>query len=160
MFGSFLLFSIWETIKDKVIASYFLIIGAIPSTISVSVVLFGFWGTIDVTGMHLRIVETKKCMNHLPAPIYVNDIYASLPWINSSEHSFVLAATYYYKDAFGDIFEGGGVDGLIKNGFFKTIVLPSDGQRIVLDSTIFKEHYEKKGIKDCENFTIYLNKVG
>lgn len=89
----------------------------------------------------------KRLMDTLPKPIlFEKDNIANLPWINRSPQNFILATTYYYKDAYGDKFEHGGVEGLMQSGYFNTVVdqdypVSDLKERYRLADSVFENNY-------------------
>lgn len=70
--------------------------------------------------VHLAV---KEKLSHLPAPVFVSETYANLPWVQPFEPHFVLAYAYDYDRAAGVPYEDGGWEGLAGAGYFGTIVM-------------------------------------
>ena len=98
VFGAFLLFSLWDTLKEATWPSVAVSLGAAVTIAGIAAVFFGIRGNADSTASHASIIATKACLSDLPRPVFANNGFADLPWINPSRPSFVLASTYYYKD--------------------------------------------------------------
>ena len=69
-----------------------------------------------------RYESLRSCLETLPSPVYVDDRYANLPWINRGPEFFVIPFGYYEQKAEGDSFEGGGIEGLLASGYFRSAV--------------------------------------
>lgn len=61
----------------------------------------------------------------LPGPILVDERFGNLPWIQRKPPHFVYAYTYWFDRAAGKTYSKGGLGGLIRSRYFKTIVLRS-----------------------------------
>ncbi len=70
--------------------------------------------------VHRAVAEKLR---HLPGPVFVADVYADLPWVQHLSPNFVIAGTYSFDQAAGVPFEGGGVEGLMRVGYFGTLVV-------------------------------------
>ena len=103
-----------------ILPAVFLQVGAIAAVIS------GFYGIISLRSMDERMRAVHACIVDSPRPIYASDMYLSLPWMTPGSPSFVLAFGHWQDRARGIEYERGGVGGLIDDGYFATLVLPSD----------------------------------
>ncbi len=74
---------------------------------------------------HQSMLALQSCIAHLPQPVFVINHYGALPWMNPSPHTFVLAYNYWNDRQKGLPFEHNGIGGLIENGYFNALILPS-----------------------------------
>ncbi|MGE3319432.1 MAG: ArnT family glycosyltransferase [Candidatus Berkiella sp.] len=81
--------------------------------------------TVHLTEQHQAMQALQKCIATLPAPIFVINHYGALPWMNPSSQSYVLAYNYWNDRKDGIPFEQNGIGGLIQQGYFNALVLPS-----------------------------------
>ena len=92
---------------------------------SVGIVL-SHGGLANISKQHEEQLALKQCLSHLPQPIFVVNHYGSLPWMNPSPISFVLAYNYWSDRHANRAFEHNGIGGLIQQGYFNTLVLPKN----------------------------------
>lgn len=92
-------------------------------------ILTNRFGQLNLKPASAKYNQLIPVMNLHDKPLLVaGDNYANLPWINKSPQHFVLATTYYYKDKYGDKFEYDGVEGLMKKGYFATLITSTSKQ--------------------------------
>lgn len=110
-------------------------------------IMAGKFGQIDRRPSAKQYETAKRLMDTLPKPIlFGKDNIANLPWINKSPQNFILATTYYYKDAYGDTFEYGGIEGLMQSGYFNAVVdpdypVPDLKERYRLADSVFENNH-------------------
>lgn len=85
-------------------------------------VIAGVNGVTSQRAMHDRVVMMQSCLATLPQPIFVNDMNLSLPWITPSDQHFLLSFYYHVDRSGGREFEADGIGGLIKAGYFESLV--------------------------------------
>jgi hypothetical protein len=115
--------------------------------------LLGKIGRVSLFEQHRTLSQLKECVQSLPQPVLVYDRfdhYASLPWMNPAQLHFVRATTYYYTYEFPEehVYQYGGIDGLIKRGYFQAVVyehqplyktpLPNSTQVLLRECTAFE----------------------
>ncbi|MEX0694528.1 MAG: hypothetical protein WD075_08805 [Rhodospirillales bacterium] len=86
-------------------------------------VLAGVIGVLDGTKTHRQWVDTARCINQLPKPIFTEGTYLSLPWMTESAEPFVLSYTYSRARKSGIPHEKDGIGGRINNGEFATLAI-------------------------------------
>ena len=59
---------------------------------------------------------------HLPGPVLVSERYSNLPWVQPFPPHFVLGPTYGSDRDAGMVYEHGGWEGLLAEGYFGTVV--------------------------------------
>jgi hypothetical protein len=74
----------------------------------------------------LRFRNVAEKLSHLPAPAFVILPYGNLPWVQPASPHFVLGYTYYADRQAGVRMEGGGWEGLARDGYFQTLVVDQD----------------------------------
>jgi len=110
---------------------------------------------ISIQAQHAQHERLYQCMLNAPQPILVLNHYAALPWMNPSQHSFVLAYNYWRDRSQGVLFENNGIGGLIANGYFNTLVIPKEiGETL---DTANLENYQRIS-ELCGNYAILLKK--
>jgi hypothetical protein len=72
---------------------------------------------------HDKHVAEARCLRGLAGPVFTADPYLGLPWMTAPEPRFVLLHSYHRDRAAGHWFERDGVAGLIRDGYFASIVL-------------------------------------
>lgn len=100
-----------------------MILGWGTASVAVSTVLFGFNGITSLQSQHERHTAIQACLQKMPLPVYVPNMYASLPWINLSDPPIVLSWNYRLERRLGLEFERDGVGGLINDGHFESLLL-------------------------------------
>ena len=98
--------------------------GWVLHTVLVAAVLAGLLGTTSVRATHDLYAAARPCLDGLSRPLFVADLYLSLPWMTPGNAPFVLAFGYHRDRARGRPFAFGGVGGLIESGHFATLALP------------------------------------
>lgn len=94
--------------------------------VAVLAVVGGVTGSLSVRFMHDTHAAAKACMDAQPRPLYIRNHYLSLPWLNPDSPAFVLAYHYFEDREDGRTFERGGIGGLIRDGYFASMLLPED----------------------------------
>jgi hypothetical protein len=92
-------------------------------SLAVGAVLAGFIGTVAVPDFHPLLMRQKACLNTLPRPLFVDNIYLSLPWMTPGNPHFVLFYGYQTDRANGIKHTRGGIGGLISEGYFAALAL-------------------------------------
>ncbi|MDP6883169.1 MAG: hypothetical protein QF830_03445, partial [Rhodospirillales bacterium] len=92
--------------------------------LAVLAVLGGLAGVLSVRPTHDHLMRNKACLDPAPRPLFVADIYLSLPWMTPGTPSFVLGYGYQTLRAEGRDMERGGIGGLIEEGYFAALALP------------------------------------
>lgn len=86
-------------------------------------ILTGKTGQLDLRSASKRYEHLKSIIKSSKKPLLVeNDNYGNIPWINDSKENFIIASTYFYKQEYGEKFERDGFEGLMKEGYFATII--------------------------------------
>lgn len=80
----------------------------------------------DYRDQDLRYRTVAEKLSHLPAPAFVILPYGNLPWVQPVSPHFVLGYTYQVDRDAGVPMEGGGWEGLARDGYFGTLVLVQD----------------------------------
>ena len=62
----------------------------------------------------------------LEAPVLVDERFDNLPWIQRKPPHFVYSFAYWFDRMAGKTFASGGLGGLIRQHYFKTIVLRNE----------------------------------
>lgn len=70
-------------------------------------------------------IQLQRSLAKLPGPVLVTDRHHNLPWIQPHAPQFVVAYGYPADRQNGQIYEGGGIAGLLAAGYFKTVVTPA-----------------------------------
>ena len=109
---------------DRRLAVDALSLGWVVQGVAVIAVLGGLAGVLSARSTHEHLMRNKACLDTLARPLYVADIYLSLPWMTPGTPPFVLGYGYKAMRAAGRPMERGGVGGLIEDGYFATLVLP------------------------------------
>ncbi len=109
--------------EDSFILSSSVALAGILFVTSVGVVL-SHGGLASIRKQHEDNIALQQCLSHLPQPIFVVNHYGSLPWMNPSPISFVLAYNYWSDRSANRPFEHNGIGGLIHQGYFNALVLP------------------------------------
>jgi hypothetical protein len=101
----------------------FLIFGWTVHAVALMMVLTGHARVLSVYPKHCNTVRAQRFIERLPKPLFVDDKYLSLPWMNPSV-PYVFTNWSYKKDReSGVLFKDGGIGGLIKRDHYKTLLL-------------------------------------
>jgi hypothetical protein len=128
--------------------------GWATAAVAVFSVLFGFFGVTSVQDSHERLSAIKTCLHQMPTPVYNQGMYASLPWMNPSKVPIVLSWNYRLERKLGKPFERGGVGGMVRDGYFKSLLV-LEGARELDGGSL--AGYRDTGRK-CAGFSILLRK--
>ncbi|KIL97809.1 hypothetical protein CCC_00870 [Paramagnetospirillum magnetotacticum MS-1] len=122
--------------------------------VACALVIGGVTGSNGVSHLDRRYGEQRPCVAQLPSPMYAFDPYLALPWMHADGPYFVLAYQYAMERAAGRSFERGGIGGLVGEGYFASVVLPT-GMPAEIDGTPLAERYrlDRRG---CAGLDIYL----
>lgn len=86
------------------------------------IVLMGIKGKVSKRYEHQEMLELTKCSSALPQPIFSQNPYFNLPWMIHGD-SFYLSPLYVIENDREKRYEQGGIEGLIKEGFFASLIL-------------------------------------
>jgi len=103
-------------------------IGWLLHGLAICLVLGGVTGVLSTRPQHVSMSSVSKCLieKNLPDPVFIASPYLSLPWMVPAEQHFVVQTNYRWDKPGGVEMEGGGIGGLIDQGYFATIVIPGD----------------------------------
>ena len=103
-------------------------IGWLLHGLAICLVLGGVTGVLSTRPQHVSMSSVSKCLieKNLPDPVFIASPYLSLPWMVPAEQHFVVQTNYLWDKPGGVEMEGGGIGGLIDQGYFATIVIPGD----------------------------------
>ncbi len=101
-------------------------LGWAANIVAMGVVLFGLRGVVSVMPLHDLTIARKDCADRLPKPVFIGNAYLSLPWMNPGEHNFVISYNYFNERSAGLEFERGGIGGLIKDGYFASLLIDKE----------------------------------
>ncbi|MDA1024286.1 MAG: hypothetical protein O2817_13245, partial [Proteobacteria bacterium] len=112
----------------QVTVSLPLSIGWLLHGLAVCLVLGGATGILSTRPQHVSMSSVSKCLmkKKLPGSVFIGHTYLSLPWMVPAEHHFVVQTNYRWDKPGGVEMEGGGIGGLIDQGYFATIVINGD----------------------------------
>ncbi|NQV83958.1 MAG: hypothetical protein HQ494_09075 [Rhodospirillales bacterium] len=102
-------------------------LGWLGNLIAVSSVFVGLQGVLSTRHMHDSMTAAAGCLNQqsLSDSLFISNPYLSLPWMVPARQHFVIHYNYPMDRASGVSMEGGGVGGLIDDGYFATLILPA-----------------------------------
>ena len=114
-------------------------LGWLGNLVAVVSVLAGLQGVLSTQYMHDSMMATAQCLKRqeLSESLFLSNSYLSLPWMVPAKQHFVIHYNYPMDRASGVSMEGGGVGGLIDDGYFATLVLPAGS----------KDGYDGSGLK-------------
>jgi hypothetical protein len=99
-----------------------LVLGWVANAVAVILVLFGVKGVLSVREQHDLYMTTSECAMQLPKPVFIDDSYLSLPWMNPGKENFMVSWAYPVERRRGIEFERGGIGGLISEQYFGSLV--------------------------------------
>lgn len=105
---------------------YTMLLGWGTAAAAILSVFLGFFGVLSIQSDHDRLSAIKACLQPMPTPVYNQDMYASLPWMNPSEPPIILSWNYRLERKMGLPFERGGVGGLVESGYFVSLLIPEN----------------------------------
>lgn len=122
-------------------------------TIAISL---GKVGKVSLRDQNVILTQIRNCVTQLPQPVLTYDQYdhySSLPWINPAQLNFVRATTYGYVYQYPDkhSFQYGGIDGLINQGYFQSIVYQTQPYSKVL----LPNGSVLTGVAECEGLEVW-----
>jgi len=127
-------------------------VGWAVQSIAILLVIFGFKGIVSVAKNHDEAIAYQSCIGTPEQPIYVGHSYYALPWMTPNAEHTVLAFGYFADRVRGVEYQYGGIGGLIDDGFFEILLLPSGYAGKYDGSTL--SQYRKTGAT-CGNFIVY-----
>lgn len=139
--------------NSKLLTASIGLAGVLSTTAIIVVLANGSLATIQA--QHANNVAFKQCLHHFPQPIFVMNSYGALPWMNPSPISFVLAYNYWQDRSDNRPFEHNGIGGLIQQGYFQTLILPSTYSTSFDGATLSNYEYQTK---DCAGYSVFIHK--
>ncbi len=85
-------------------------------------ILFGIKQHVSLRFQHKAYSELLKCTESLPRPVFSQTPYLNLPWMLGGEN-FVIVDQRLVGDEHKGVYERGGIRGLIREGYFATLLL-------------------------------------
>lgn len=154
-----LIYKVWalanlkELISDKGIKliGFGLILGWAVTGLATASVIAGVNGVISQRAMHELVAQKQPCLAALPQPVFVNDMNLSLPWITPSDENFLLSFYYHSDRDGGRVFESDGIGGLIKDGYFASLVFEKPVATFDGASLVQYQHQPAT----CGSWTVY-----
>jgi hypothetical protein len=108
----------------------------------------------NTDSIHRAVAEE---LTHLPAPVFVTEAYADLPWVQRVAPHFVFGYEYEADRAAGVQFEGGGWEGLARDGYFGTLVTDRGSS---LDPALMKKYELVGEYKDADTDYKFYRRIG
>ncbi len=129
-------------------------LGWLANLVAVGSVLAGLQGVLSTRYMHDSMTATAECLNRqgLSQSVFISNSYLSLPWMIPARQHFVIHYNYPMDRASGVAMQGGGVGGLIDDGYFATLVLPAESNNR-FDGSELKRYRSRAQI--CPGLLIY-----
>ncbi|MDA1089166.1 MAG: hypothetical protein O3A85_02470 [Proteobacteria bacterium] len=159
VFSYFLTFAalaiiVWAGRREMVSGAFagILALGWVGNLAATGSVLLGFKGVVSVRPYHESLVAAKPCLKYLREPFFIANPYLALPWITPSKQPFVMHLNYPFDRAAGIKMEGGGVGGLIDQGYFATLALDK-GRNGHFDGSNLKRYRSRPEV--CAGLIIY-----
>jgi hypothetical protein len=131
------------------------VLGWLASAAASGSVLTGMQGVISNRGWHDNHVAEARCLRGIAGPVFTFDPYLALPWMTAAEPRFLLLHSYSRDRAAGRWFERDGVGGLIREGYFASIVL-GKGMAPAYDGARLDRYVLTTA--DCAGLDIYRRK--
>ena len=126
-------------------------------------IILGLKGNVSKKYEHEQNVRLLQCTQPLPRPVYSQTAYLNLPWMLGEKGSFVPGYTYWVEKDRGDRYERGGIEGLIKEGYFGGLVLERakaaelSGAPFLAENAL--KHYVEQKSSDCPStHAVFINK--
>jgi hypothetical protein len=131
LLGTLWVVQMWGDLQNRPLVAVAFAAGLSFQLLAVTLVLTGRAGVIADADEQQRHSQLAEALDPLPAPVLVGERFGNLPWIQRKPPHFVYGYTYFFDRAAGRQYERGGLAGLIREHYFKTIVLrnpnvPSD----------------------------------
>jgi len=115
-------------------------------------IFLGYKGVLSVYPQHVDFMKKQKCIERFPKPLFVDNMYLSLPWMNPSEPYIFGNALYMISAEADDLYDFDGFGRLIKEGHYKTLFLNEKLKTFFgADLSGYKILPEK-----CEGFYVYI----
>jgi hypothetical protein len=131
--------------------------GWLAAAAASATVLAGWNGVLSVRDWDSRHRAEIDCVRDLPPPLLpLSNPYLSLPWLYPHGPHFNLFYNYPRDRAAGRWFERGGVGGLIREGYFGTVLIGPGGEP-VFDGASLTEKYRPLRTS-CTTLTPYVRK--
>lgn len=103
--------------------------GWVTNAVAILIVLGGVRGVVSIAGVENYYQEGRACVAKMPKPVFVEEFYLELPWINPSRPVVYPAYNYAFQRRQGYTFERDGVGGMIRDGHFKALMLKKPDAR-------------------------------
>ena len=86
------------------------------------VIFFGIKGEVSKRYEHQQILALSQCTATLSKPFFSQTVYLNLPWMQRGE-PFIPGYTYWAEKNRRERYEKGGIEGLINEGYFASLLL-------------------------------------
>jgi hypothetical protein len=114
------------------------VVAAALILIDVSLIFTGRQGAIHCRDPRQSYEHLANYLATRPGPVFVEDTYGDLPWISPTSPHFVVAYNNGPDQHAGVPFERGGWQGLLKQGYFSTVVTEAGSDAV---SAIIPDRY-------------------
>ncbi len=108
--------------KQLRVSPYSLYFSLLVNALLIFAILFGIKGHVSKRYEHNEAIELLKCAGPLPRPSFSQFVYLNLPWMLGGE-SFIPGYTYWAEKGREKHYERGGIEGLIREGYFASLLL-------------------------------------
>jgi hypothetical protein len=124
-------------------------------SLAIVATLTGVRHTVGLRAGHDRAVLLRQALAECPAPVLVSRPSHNLPWVQPHAPHFVVAAAYDSDRQAGGRFEGGGLDGLLEQGYFGTVAVDTRvAPKPDIDLRQLARHYRLE--RQVGGFDLYL----
>lgn len=124
-------------------------------TLLITTVAFTNGSIQNLQKQHENNLFLQAKYKRLQAPIFNINAYLSLPWMHSGSESFILSYNYWFDRASGEHYEQNGIGGLIKQGYFNTLILPISTSNDFDSAALLKY---KRLVDNNKEYAIYTKK--
>jgi hypothetical protein len=114
-------------------------------------ILFGIKGKVSKRYEHRETLELLKSAQSLPRPVFSQTMYLNLPWMLGDE-SFIPGYTYWVEKERGKKYERGGIEGLIREGYFGSLIFEKAKMHEILGEVgadTLLQHYTEQNLREC-----------
>ncbi|MBI1977876.1 MAG: hypothetical protein HYS55_03905 [Candidatus Omnitrophica bacterium] len=94
----------------------------VVNVLLVFAILFGIKGHVSKRYEHEEALALVKCSKSLSRPVFSQTAYLNLPWMLGGE-AFIPGYTYWVENGREKVYEQGGIEGLIRQGYFGSLLL-------------------------------------
>lgn len=125
--------------------------------LGVLAVALGVRGSVNAHQTTSKYNELRECAKGVRQPVYIDNQYMHLPWMNPSPIPIIDSWNYEYYRSKGSVLEYDGIGGLLDRGYFGSVLISPDRNRRLDGSEMKKYQFANRS---CGGLLLYERRPG